>query len=282
MICITSDVHHMGLKTNEQVYLDYPNESEAKIACEFVELARSYDVKLTLYVTGQTLANEYENFKKAAESDNVEIGGHTYDGIPIGNFSKFYYKLFGICPPSHAKGHGSRSSQKKDIQKMIDIAYKRTGKHINSWRSHGLIQDKNTYPLLLEMGLKYISDEIAKDKFLPEVISPGLISHPLNIMMDHDHLIHAHRDEKFVLDAKKRGYGADDFGNDSYSIDQWGDLVSQQVLQIEEKKGISTVLMHPICMYIADKFKTAEKLFKLFSGCKTIWPADIPEHMIVS
>jgi len=126
------------------------------------------------------------------------------------------------------------------------------------------------------LGVRTISDEISNTKLFPEKTKEGLISHPMNVIMDHDHIYHAHRNKEYVEKAKQRGYGyAGDFISDSYTIEEWGEMVEKQVIDIEKKNGIATILMHPICQFLSDEFKTARKLLKLFSQYKTIWAKEI-------
>jgi peptidoglycan/xylan/chitin deacetylase (PgdA/CDA1 family) len=278
MICLTGDIHHSSLKTNEQRYID-ADDSEVKISYRYLELVEKYKLKVTFYATGKTLKEEWEDFKPITKSKFVEIGGHTYSGIPLNTFEKLKYKLSGINPPSHSLTYGSKFCQKRDIKKMIDIVRKRTGEDIISWRSHGYVHDDKTYPILYKQGIKLVSDEISKTKLFPEIINEGLISHPINVIPDHDHIYHAHRDEEFCRKAKERGYGADNFSCDSYPIEEWGELVERQVINIEKRNGIATVLMHPLCQYLSDEFKTAEKLFRVFTKYKTIWAKEIIDYM---
>ncbi len=63
MICLTGDIHHHSLKINEQRYLNYPEDSEVKIAARYVKRVEAYDLKVTLYTTGKTLAEEWETFR---------------------------------------------------------------------------------------------------------------------------------------------------------------------------------------------------------------------------
>lgn len=205
----------------------------------------------------------------------VEIGGHTYSGIPAGKIYKLWCKITKGYLPTHSPTYGSPFKQKIDIKKMIEIVKKKTGLNIISWRSHGYIHDKNTYIILSKMGIKIVSDEISSKKIYPEEIKKGLISVPINVIPDHDHIYHAHRDENFVEKAKKVGYGKDDFGIDSYDIKKWGEMVKKQVYEIEKKGGIATILMHPLCMYLSDEFKTAEKLIEFFSKFDTIWMKEV-------
>ncbi len=276
MVCLTGDIHHTSLRTNDQKYIR-PGDSEINISRRFLELLEKHGVKVTFYVTGRSFTEEWNELKPIVDSKLVEIGGHTYDGLPLGALFKFRYRLIGRVPPSHSPTYGSRSRQKRDIQKTIDAVEERTSREIVSWRSHGYIHDKHTYSILAQKGIRLISDEISSSKILPEKTKEGLISHPINTIPDHDHLYHAHRDEEFVKKAKAAGYGKDAFGCDSYSAEKWGGLVRQKISEIEEENGLVTILMHPICMYLADGFKAAEAVLRWISRYKTIWAREIPE-----
>ena len=276
MICLTGDIHHASLRTNDQKYIK-PGDSEINISRRFLGLLEKHGVKATFYVTGKSFKEEWNGLKPIAASPLVEIGGHTYNGIPLGALSRLRCRLIGRVPPSHSPTYGSRFSQERDIQKTIDAVEERTGRKIVSWRSHGYIHDKYTYSILVQKGIRLISDEISSSKTSPEKTKEGLISHPINTIPDHDHLYHAHRDEEFVKKAKAAGYGTDAFGCDSYSAERWAGLVRERIIAIEERGGLVTILMHPLCMYLADGFKAAEELLKFISGYKTIWAREITE-----
>ena len=53
---------------------------------------------------------------------------------------------------------------------------------------------------------------------------------------------------------KPRWGFAQDPTRESYPIEAWSELVRTQVQAIEERGGLATVLMHPLCMFIADRF----------------------------
>jgi hypothetical protein len=158
---------------------------------------------------------------------------------------------------------------------MLEIAERRTGRRIVSWRSHGLVVDANTYPILADNGVRFISDELSWAKMLPERTAEGLVSHPLNVIMDHDHIYHAHRTPAYVEQQKKSGggYAADPAG-DSYAIDEWAAIVRRQVQDIEARDGVATILMHPLCMYLADRFACAERLLEFFSRSVSLWASE--------
>lgn len=270
----------MSLRTNDQRYLVGP-PTETQVAVQYANLAAEYGLKLTLYVTGKTFAEELDDLRPLLDNPLVEIGGHTYEGLPQRPLTAWWYRIRGMTPPSHGYSHGSRRQQKRDILRTRDIIRRHTGQDMLSWRSHGLVADEHTYPLLAECGVQYISDEINNTKLHPERIESGLTSHAMNVIPDHDHLYHAHRDEEFVRQARLRGYGRDCFGDDSYTCDQLADLIRQQVIDIEQRKDaagpepVATVLMHPVCQYLADDFTAARKLFAFFADYQTIWAREI-------
>jgi peptidoglycan/xylan/chitin deacetylase (PgdA/CDA1 family) len=275
MICLTGDIHHGSLGTNDQRWLA-PGDSEVKIAARFTRLVQQAGLKITYYVTGKTLVEEWDDLCGLASGAEVELGGHTFAGLPAGGWMRFWYTLRGLTPPSHAASQGPPWKQRRDIRRTIEAIAARTGRQIVAWRSHGLVRDRHTNALLAECGIRMISDEVSATKLLPERTPEGLVSHPMNVLMDHDHLLHAHRDATFVAAAKARGYGADAFGCESYSIEEWGEIVREQVAKIQERGGLATVLMHPICQYLADEFRTAAKLLAEFARYETVWAAEIP------
>jgi len=277
MICLTGDIHHASLGTNDQRYLP-PGDSEVKIAARFTRLVQQAGLKITYYVTGRTMVEEWDDFRSIADAPEVEIGGHTFAGLPQTGWMRLWYRVRGLTPPSHGYCHGSRRKQLRDIRRTIEAIRQRTGRQIVSWRSHGLVRDENTYSLLAECGIRLISDEISAANLLPERLAEGLLSHPMNVLTDHDHLLHAHRDAAFVARAKARGYGADAFGCESYSIQEWGARVLEQVERIQERGGVATVLMHPICQFLADDFRTAMGMLKQFARYQSVWACELPQH----
>jgi len=64
VICLTGDVHHSSLGTNDQRYLC--GDTEVRIAARYVRLAEAHGLKLTLYVTGKTFVEEWPDFQPSA------------------------------------------------------------------------------------------------------------------------------------------------------------------------------------------------------------------------
>ncbi len=275
MLCLTGDVHHSSLKINEQKYIKDPGDSEVKIACRYVKLIEAAGLTYTLYVTGKTLKEEWETFRPITDSPAVEIGGHTYAGLPR-NFLKRVQSCFTGYPTiSHSFSHGSYTKQKRDITKTIDIIREKTGRKITAWRSHGLVRDNNTYRILQKAGIRYISDSTDWASLYPETTKEGLISHAINVIMDHDHIYHAHRTKEYVERQKRNWTYTCDPTKESYTIEEWAEILKKQVAEREAAGGLVTVLMHPICMYTSDEFETAKKLFEFFSQFTTIRASDI-------
>jgi peptidoglycan/xylan/chitin deacetylase (PgdA/CDA1 family) len=271
MICVTGDIHHTSLKINEQRFITEPGDSEAAVAARYLRFAEEMGVKLTFYATGRTLREEWRTFEPIARSPLVEIGGHTYNGLPRTLPSRLRELVTGIPGVSHSNSHGSYRRQRRDVERMIAVARERTGRQLLSWRSHGLVRDANTYRILHELGIRFISDDLDWNKSRPERLAEGLISHPMNVIMDHDHIYHAHRTPEYV-ERQKRNWGfSDDPTRESYPIEEWRRIVERQVQAIEAAGGLATVLMHPLCMYVADRFVTARRLLEFFSRYRTIW-----------
>jgi peptidoglycan/xylan/chitin deacetylase (PgdA/CDA1 family) len=275
MICLTGDIHHSSLRINDQRFITDPGDSEPRIAARWLRLVEKHGLKVTFYVTGRTLAEEWDAFRPIAESPRVEIGGHTYRGLPRPLGARVRTFLTGRATLSHSLSHGSRARQKRDVERMIAIVERRTGRRIRCWRSHGLVTDANTYRILAECGIRFISDDLDWSKMMPERIPEGLISHPMNVIMDHDHIYHAHRTREYVEEQKKNWGFAADPTRESYDIQDWAGIVQRQVAAIQSAGGVATVLMHPLCMYLADGFRTAEKLLEFFSRFPSAWASDL-------
>ena len=276
MICLTGDIHHSSLRINEQAFLP-DGESEVGVAVRYLRLLEEFGVKATFYVTGRTLDEEWESFRPVAESPLVEIGGHTYAGLPRSRWSVLRARLAGRPTVSHARSHGSRRRQLADAARMVEAVRRRTGRRISSWRSHGLVRDRHTERILAGCGLGSISDDLAWDKLLPERTPAGLVSLPLNVIMDHDHIYHAHRTPEYVDRQKARWTFVQDPTRESYPIEAWGEMVVRQVSAIEARGGLATVLMHPLCMFVADGFRTARRLLGFFARSRCLWASEAAE-----
>ena len=159
MICLTGDVHHDALVTNEQIWLRQQGRelSDVEVSADYARLCAKHGVKCTLYTTGLTLAEQWDAFRPIAESPLVEVGGHTYGGLPRSAWSRLRGWLTGGGSGSHSQSPGSRASQERDTRRMVEVARQRLGRDIVSWRSHGLVRDAHTDSLLAAAGIRSVA-----------------------------------------------------------------------------------------------------------------------------
>jgi len=270
MICLTGDLHHASLRTNDQKHILDPNLTEVRVAHDYVGLLEKYQVKCTLYICGKAFDEEWEDLRPVAGHRLIEVGGHMYRARKPRPLFDWYGEKTG-------NWNGPRWYQDWDIAKNIEVVRDRMGYRVVSWRAHSYKVDPNTYELMAKHGLKVTSDAIEAKNVWPRRIAHGIISHPMNVIPDHDHLYHAHRTREYVEEINRRGYGADEFGAVSYTIEEWGEMAIEQARAIDEKGGIATILAHPLCMYLADRFKTFEKLLSFIAQRKNIFAREIPE-----
>lgn len=268
MICLTGDVHHMSLMINDQKHIDDASLTEVRITQRYVRILEKHDVNATLYICGRCFTEEWDDLAPVVASSRVEVGGHMFN-------ARFPRECFDAYGAATGLWNGPRWYQDWDIGRNVEVVREKTGRQIVAWRGHSYKVDGNTYGLLAKHGLKVTSDAIDKDNLWPKRIEAGIISHPLNVIPDHDHLYHAHRTREYVAKANAQGYGADAFGAVSYTIEDWGDLALRQALAIDDRGGVATVLCHPLCMWLADRFRTFERLLKAFSGRRTLFAREI-------
>lgn len=268
MICLTGDVHHASLQINDQKFIDDPTLTEVRIAERYVRLLEKHGVNATLYICGRCFTEEWEDLAPVVASPRVEVGGHMFN-------ARFPRECFDAYGEATGLWNGPRWYQDWDIGRNVEVVKEKTGRALTSWRGHSYKVDCNTYRLLAQRGLRVVSDAIDRDNRWPSRIEAGLISHPLNVIPDHDHLYHAHRTPDFVAQANARGYGADAFGAVSYTIEDWGELVLQQAQAIDDRSGVATVLCHPLCMWLADRFRTFERLLECFGRRRMVFARDM-------
>jgi len=268
MICLTGDVHHSSLMINDQKYIGDPQLTEIRITQQYVKLLEKYGVKATLYICGRCFTEEWDDLAPIVASPLVEVGGHMFN-------ARFPRECFDAYGEQTSLWNGPRWYQDWDIRRNVEVVREKTGRQIVAWRAHSYKVDCNTYELMASHGLKLTSDTVEKDNLWPKRIETGIISHPMNVIPDHDHLYHAHRTREYVERIHAQGYGADEFGAVSYTIAEWGELALRQAVAIDEQGGIATVLCHPICQWLADRFTTLERLLECFAARKTIFAHEI-------
>lgn len=265
MICLTGDLHHMGLKTGNQSYADI---TEIQIARKYLYMLEDAGVKVTFFVTGKAFDDEWKDLKPICQSDNTEIGGHNYYAFKPELWHRIWNKLIGSY-------NGPYWYQKWDTAKTIDIIEQKTGKKIEVWRNHMYMHGPNTEKILAKLGIKICSDGVQKNSNGLQKHSTGIYNFPLNIIPDHEHLYHAERTPQWVQWWQKRYNWSDDFGPDSYYVEEWTELVLQGLTENENNGFVSNMIIHPITLYLCDKFKSFRRILDFLEAHETVFMSSL-------
>jgi hypothetical protein len=246
IVCLTGDVHHMTMHGKDQKHL---NCTELESAVEYANIAKSYGIKSTLFLTGKSVMEECNNASDLVLNNFVEVGGHTYSAFkPL-----LIYRL------SHVllnRKNGPYFFQNYQVKKTIKIFKNLLNISIDSWRDHGYREDKNTKGILVKNGIKFISNDVNYNATTP-LKSNGIISVAINTFPDHDYIFHGdYLNEQCCYQSEKKPGDLDR----RVEIEEWLDNVKNQVELITNNGGCATLLVHPACMKITDNFKTFEKL----------------------
>ena len=127
-----------------------------------------------------------------------------------------------------------------------------------------------TDSVLAECGIDVCSDGVNRHGHGPRPSDEGIWDFPLNVMPDHEHLFHAERTPEWVDWWVKRYNWSDDYGPDSYYIEDWTERVIDELKQHEEQGVLSNMIIHPITLYLADKMKAFERVLDYISTCETV------------
>ena len=231
---------------NDQKYL---KGTELDASIEYVNIAQSYGIKTTLFLTGKSVLEEPEVARSLASNPFVELGGHTYAAFkPL-----FFYKLSQVLLN---RRNGPYFFQNHQVKKTVQIFKEILNVSIWSWRDHGYREDQNTKKILVRNKIKFISNEV-DFKALGESIIGGMVSFPVNTLPDHDYIFHGD------LSNSNNGCYADVKYSESgkrMEACEWLEVVKEQVRLITKKGGCATLLVHPACMKITDDFEVFKKL----------------------
>jgi peptidoglycan/xylan/chitin deacetylase (PgdA/CDA1 family) len=261
MICLTGDIHHQSLGTGNQKYADQP---EIAIARKYLALLESVQIKVTFFISGKAFHEEWNrDLQEICQHPLVEIGGHNYSCFTPPLWHRLSKKLF-------RSYNGPRWYQKRDTEKTIAIIQERTGKRIRFWRNHMYMHGPFTDEVLSASGIFMCSDGVSAQIREPLWHPKGLYHFPLNILPDHEHLYHAERTPEWVKWWVKRYQWSDDFGSESYEIEEWTDRVLEALKKNEERQTISNMIIHPITLYLADRFKSLPRILDFLAQHQTL------------
>jgi len=264
MICLTGDLHHNSLGTGNQHHCDI---TEIQVAQRYLDMLKEAQVKVTFFVSGKSFLEEAPDLRSIYESELVEIGGHNWDCFEHTLFHRACNKILGSY-------NGPAWYQYQDVKRTQDIIRKHTGRTITAWRNHMYMHGPHTEHVLAKAGIKVCSDGVKKISRGPVWDSAGLYNMQLNVIPDHEHLFHAERTPEWVDNWVKRYHWSDDFGPKSYYVEEWTDLVLEQLRQNEANDTISTMIIHPITLYLCDRFKSFERILDALSRAETIHVCD--------
>ena len=265
MICLTGDLHHASLGTGNQKHCD---TTELKVAQRYLRMLNEANVKATFFISGKCFEEEWDDLKPICDSPLVEIGGHNYSCFQPEIIHRISKKLFGSF-------NGPTWLQRHDCLKTIKIIRNKTGKTIQCWRNHMYMHGPNTEKILADCGIKICSDGVQKSSNGLKWHPDGLYNFPLNIIPDHEHLYHAERTPEWVDWWINRYHWSDDFGPKSYYVEEWTEIVLDGLRKNEENKIISNMIIHPITLYLCDKFKSFQKILEFLHDHETIHISDL-------
>ena len=265
MICLSCDIHHSSLKLS---YNRYSDKSELQVTQQLIKLLEKYNVKATMFSTGKCFTEEWEDMRPISEHPLVEIGGHNYFCFKPELFHKVWNKAFNNF-------NGPWLVQHYDASKLINTVKDKTGVKIASWRNHRYKHGPNTDKILSRLGIKICSDEVSASATGP-YSKNGIHHFPVNIIPDYDHIYHANRTEEWVNWYVNSGSKIDDFGPESYKIDEWTEIVLKQLQERIENKSIANILIHPITQYISDRFAGLEEILKFISTDENCKYSELP------
>ena len=132
------------------------------------------------------------------------------------------------------------------------------------------MSDKQTCRILTRLGVQAVSDALDASARQPLLLPEGIVSLPINVLPDHNHIYHAERTPERIVRETPPG----NFSYGSMAIGEWYDIVEAQIHEIHADGGIATVLVHPICMHISDDFHIFERICRLAAQLGTIWTSE--------
>ena len=132
----------------------------------------------------------------------------------------------------------------------------------------------HTERALASCGIRVCSDGVSRGGQGPLEHQTGVLNFPLNVMPDHEHLFHAERTPEYVSWFVRRYNWSDDYGSDSYFIEEWTDRVLDELRDHESQGIVSNMLIHPITMYLCDKFRSFRRILDFLSRHETVFMSE--------
>ena len=264
MICLTGDLHHASLRTGNQQHCDI---SEIQVAQRYLGMLEKAGVKVTFFTSGKSFLEEWDDLRPICEHPLVEIGGHNWNCFTPELWHRVSNRLF-------RSYNGPLWYQRWEVRKTIEIAGDRTGERMRFWRNHMYMHGRHTDRVLADEGFQICSDGVRRGS-APELYRDGYYNFPINIIPDHEHLYHAERTPEWVDTWIKRYDWSDDFGPESYHVEEWTDLVLAG-LEKNESEGItSNMIIHPITLYLCDGLKSFQRILDFLADHECVHMSEV-------
>jgi hypothetical protein len=246
MILLTADIHNQSLKTENQKHSDL---TELDTTYMYFKAIEKLGLKATFFISGKVFTEDWnEKLEEICQSPLIEIGGHNWDCFE----NQLYHR---VCNKLLKSYNGTKAFQKRDCEKTKEIIFKKTNREIRSWRNHMYMHGVYTEEVLAECGIDIISDGVKKGplQFIKDPIH-DIYNLPINCIPDHEHIYHAERTPLWVKQWLERYSWEDDFGKESYYIQKWGEILIENIALNDINNSASLMLIHPLTMYLADRF----------------------------
>lgn len=250
MIALTFDIHHQSLGTGNQAHSD---RSEPQCALDVLQMLEERNLKGTYFLTGKLVEEEGSRLNPIYHAPGLELGGHTYDCFEPSWFHRVWKKIDGSYP-------GPRWKERRDIRRTLEAIHRASGRICRSWRNHMYLHGPRTKALLAEAGVEVVSDRVTQGDPGPLPSPEGILDLAINVVPDHEHLIHAERTPEWIAWWTQRYGWKDAFGSESVEIEAWGDWVMDVLRQNQSEGHPSVFMLHPITMYLADGYKTLARI----------------------
>ncbi len=269
MICLTGDLHHSSLRTGNQKASDI---SEMVAARRYLRMLEEAQIKVTFFVSGQSFYDDRQDLLPICESPWVEIGGHNMYCFKPALPHRIWKKLIGSY-------NGPFKVQLRDVIMTRSVIHTWTGKFIQCWRNHMYMHGPFTEEVLSCMQIRVCSDGVEAASMGPVRHPTGLWLFPLNVMPDHEHLYHAERTPAWVKWWQERYQWSDDFGPESYWAEDWTDRVLDNLEHNERRGAISCMIIHPITLYLADGFRSFQRIRDYLAKRHTVFMSEVIDYM---
>lgn len=272
MICVTGNIRHTSLRSLEQRAADI---TEAEAARRMLDLLDEAGIKVTFFVTGRCVEEEWDDVKLLSRNPLVEVGGHTYSGLrPVWRRR---------CSRALGMGYlGPAWLQRREIARTCRVIRSKSGREVRCWRGFDWRHETKTAVALASCDIQVFSDTVERNASGPRRHPAGLWSFPVNVMPDRGHLYYGPYKPESVENQVRRSGRFDEYGPNVYHAATWTDLVLREIHQHERNGVVSNLAIHPLALYLADGFQSFEKLVAYLERRQTVHMSEAMRKVVSS